>query len=416
MEYIHRYQGDRVLKLLKQFPVVVLTGPRQAGKSTLLEKIKKPDWTYLNFDQRGLIEQAIRDPDLFAKNLKTPAIIDEAQKAPNLFHSIKAEVDKNPEKKFILSGSSNFQLMEGITETLAGRAAIAELFPFSVGELTLLKEPKVLSTILKVTNLSQLKKELGEVKIVPLAGLYEKILWGGMPKIWSFNSLEERHLWFENYRTTYIERDLRSLAQVGNLEDFQKFYQSIAFQTANLLNLSNLASDIGISVPTCRRYIDILRTSYQAFLLTPYSMNIGKRLVKTPKCYFLDTGVASFMHRYESEEALKASGKLGFLFETWVLGEVKKLLACMDHPPLPFFWKPHAAHEVDLVLEAGDRLYPMEIKHAIRLTQNDWAGLELFLKTMKKRTVPFGIVWYRGESILSLAKNIIALPLEYLWH
>lgn len=416
MEYIHRYHEDRILKLLGQFPIVVLTGPRQAGKSTLLEKIKKPDWTYLNFDQRGLLEQAMRDPDLFAKNLKTPAVIDEAQKAPNLFHSIKAEVDKDPGKKFILSGSSNFQLMEGITETLAGRAAITELFPFSVGELTRLKEPKVLPMILKATDLSKLRKNLEEIRITPLENLYEKILWGGMPKIWSFNTREEKTLWFENYRTTYIERDLRNLAQVGSLEDFQKLYQAIAFQTANLLNLSNLASDIGVSVPTCRRYIDILRTSYQSFLLTPYSANIGKRLVKTPKCYFLDTGVASFMHRYDSEEALKASGKLGSLFETWVLAEVKKLLSCMDLPPLPFFWKPHAAREVDLVLEAGDRLYPMEIKHAIRLTPDDWAGLKLFLETMKKRTVPFGIVWYRGETILSLAENIIALPIEYLWH
>lgn len=416
MEYVPRLQEKRLQAHLRQFPVVCLTGPRQAGKSTLLKHIQRPGWEYINFDQRAPLETALRDPDLFARDLKTPAIIDEAQKAPPIFHSIKAEVDLHPQKRFILSGSANFHLMKNITETLAGRAGILELLPFSVGEMEKIQNPIFFSALLKSHDFGKFQAELREIKIRPLKNIYDSILWGGMPKIQEYRSAEEKTDWFENYRTTYIERDLRNLAQVGDLEDFQKFYQSIAFQTGNKLNLSHLAQEIGITVPTSKRYLTILRTSYQAFTLPPYHINIKKRLVKTPKVYLLDTGLASFFLRYESEEMLRASGRLGALFETWFLNEAQKISRTLAAPPALFFWQTHSGHEIDLLLEAGESLYPMEIKHAARIQEADVKGIEGFMKEIKKKEIPFGIIWYRGDRIQTVGPRVLALPLEYLWH
>ena len=415
MVYLSRWQETPLEAHLKQFPVVCLTGPRQSGKSTLLKHIQKSDWEYITLDQRGLMEQALRDPDLFIQNFKTPVIIDEAQKAPPLFHSIKAEIDKNPKKRFILSGSANFHLMQNITETLAGRASLLELYPFSIGEILKIRHPIFLQNLFKTKTFAKLQTLVRSIKIKRLKNIYYHILWGGMPKIQELLSSEERMLWFENYRSTYIERDLRNLAQIGNLDDFQKFYQAVAFQTGNILNLSDLSKDIGVTVPTCKRYFDILRTSYQAFALPAYHANIKKRLVKTPKCYFLDTGMACFFLRYESEEMLKNSGRLGNLFETWVLNEMKKGIATLPVAPALHFWQPHAGYEIDLVMESGEFLYPMEVKHAIRIQNEDIRGLQNFMKDIKKKQIPFGIIWYRGEQIQTVAPQIIALPLEYLW-
>ncbi len=414
--YIPRLQEQKILSHLKQFSVVCLTGPRQVGKSTLLKHLQKPSWQYLNLDERGLLERALRDPDLFIENLTTPIIIDEAQKAPPIFHSIKAEVDKNPKKCFILSGSANFQLMETITETLAGRASIVELLPFSMAELSGIEKPRFISNLLQATSIGQLKTLANEIKIRRVPHPYRYILSGGMPKVHELKTQAARTTWFENYRTTYIERDLRNLAQVGHLEDFQRFYQSIAFQTGNLLNLSNFSQEIGISVPTCKRYLDILRTSYQAFTQLPYYTNIKKRFVKTPKCYLLDTGIACFFLRCESEEMLKNSGHLGALFETWIVNELKKITATLPVCPTLSFWQLHAGYEVDIVLEMGETLVPMEVKHAIRLQDRDIKGLQLFINEIKNRNIPFGILWYRGATIQQLGEKIIALPIEYLWN
>ncbi len=416
MPFIARLQQKRLEHFLKQFPVVCLTGSRQTGKSTLLKHVQKPHWEYVNLDQRSVLEQVQRDPDLFVRDLKTPAILDEAQKAPAVFHSIKAEVDAHPHKRFILSGSANFHLMQNISETLAGRTGILELFPFSVGELLGLPQPRFLSDLLGLRNIADLQALTKDIKISSLLNPYSYILWGGMPKIWQLSSSQEKTDWFENYRTTYIERDLRNLAQVGNLDDFQKFYQSIAFQTANKLNLSNLAKDIGVSVPTCKRYLDIMRTSYQAFTLPAYHINIRKRLVKTPKCYMLDTGIVSFLLRYESEEMLQKSGRLGVLFETWVLGEIKKVCATLPVMPSFHYWHPHAGYEVDVVLEVGERLYPMEIKHISRLEDGDIRGLQEIMQDITSKQIPFGVLWYRGDRVLTVAPRILAIPVEYLWH
>lgn len=416
MHYKTRFQEKRLQTSLKQFSAVCLTGPRQAGKSTLLKHIQKPDWEYINFDHRGVLERALHDPDLFIQNLKTPAILDEAQKAPPLFHAIKGVIDNNPQKQFILSGSANFQLMQNVTETLAGRTALLELLPFSMGEILEITSPIFFSQLLKTVKFADFLDKVHAIKSEPLENPYRQILTGGMPKIYEFKTQEERTLWFENYTSTYIERDLRNLAQVGHLEDFQKFYQSLAFQTGNVLNLSDLAKDVGVRVPTCKRYLDILRTSYQAFTLPAYHANIKKRLVKSPKCYLMDTGMACFFLRYESEEMLKNSGRLGALFETWIINEIQKLCTMLPAPPALYFWQPHAGHEIDLILEYGEFLYPVEIKHAMRIQNSDIRGMQTFFNDIPHKKIPFGIVFYRGDKIQTIAPNIAAIPLEYLWH
>ncbi|MFZ5799763.1 MAG: ATP-binding protein [Candidatus Omnitrophota bacterium] len=413
MRYIHRLIENKLLAYAKQFPVVVLTGSRQCGKSTLLKHLfKGGSFRYINFDERGMLERALEDPDLFVKDFSSDVIIDEAQKCPQLLHSIKWKVDEGFKCKIILSGSASFQLLYRVTETLAGRAGVLELFPFSINERS--PQAGFLDLALSAGNLKTLVGKISANKPVEDKCILRHILWGGYPKIYEYKNNEFKRNWFENYRTTYLERDLRTLTQVADLSDFQRFYQLLAFQQAGILNLSNLSNEIGITVPTCKRYLQILEASYQYFLLRPYHLNLRKRLVKTPKVYLMDTGMGNFFLGNDSLPLLLSSGRFGNILENWFVAEMVKQNSLRSRRANLYFWRTSGGAEVDLLIEDGERIIPVEVKASVRITDHAIRGLSDFLKLRINKRVDYGVVFYRGRQVLRLSTKIIALPINFI--
>jgi len=409
MNYIPRQLEGKLGRYVKQFPVVVLTGARQSGKSTLLRHLFNGGrWQYLSLDQRGILGRINSDPDLFVKDILANIIIDEAQKAPGLFHSIKWRIDEGLKYKIILSGSANFQLLHKVTETLAGRAGVLELFPLSLGEKY--RQKPFLEMLLSCQDINTLAKRIDGRKVISNEKILQHILWGGYPKVFGYKQKELKLNWFENYRTTYIERDLRDVAQVADLGDFQRFYQMLAFQTGGILNLSAIANELGISVPTCKKYLQILEASYQYFLLRPYHVNIHKRLVKSPKVYIGDTGLCNYFMGNTSLNELLSSGKMGGIFENSVISEIKKQNGLLVKRCDLYFWRTAHGSEVDLILEKEGKLIPAEIKSSINLSTSSFRGMLDFMRLKLPKRIPFGLVFYRGDKAFRLAEKILAVP------
>lgn len=413
MSYIPRHLEEKLKFYLEQFPVVVLTGPRQSGKSTLLRHLYQgPGWEYINLDQRGVWERLKDDPDLFVKDISSHIIIDEAQKVPELFHSIKWAVDEGSPHKVILSGSANFQLLHQITETLAGRVGILELFPLSINER--FARRNILEILDSISNSEELLHRLKKRPSLNDKGLFQHLLWGGYPRIALYRKDLWRLNWFENYRTTYIERDLRDLSQIADIGRFQRFYAMLAFQIGQMLNLSHLANEIGISIPTCLKYLQILESSYQYFLLTPFHVNIRKRLVKLPKVYIWDTGLGNFFLGNHSLKMLKGAVHFGQIFENAVIVELLKQSHLLPVKYHAYFWRTSNGAEIDLLLEKGNRIIPVEIKAGIQVAEHSIRGLQSFMDLKLKKKIPFGIVFYRGDRILRITEKILAVPVGYL--
>jgi len=415
MAYIHRSIENKLKRYVREFQAVALTGSRQSGKSTLLKFIfNSGKWQFLNFDERSLLEKALKDPDFFVKNLDPCVIIDEAQKAPEIFHSIKGRIDKDRKFRVILSGSANFQLMHRVTETLAGRIGILELYPFASHEL--LSRRALLDLLVKSRSVSDLTRLLRMEKRVctPWSGFLKTIYWGGYPKLQDVKGDASKKDWLENYKTTYLERDLRQLTQVADLGDFQGFYQMLAFQSSGILNLSHLAAEIGLSVPTCKKYLQILDISYQYFLLRPFHIQLRKRLVKLPKVYCVDTGMENYLLGHSSPAQMNLSGKLGGVVENWVIAEFVKQCSVLDRKPSLFFWRTSNGAEVDLVLETSSSFIPIEIKSGLRIDNQNIRGLTEFMKLKHHKKVPFGVVFYGGSEVYTLPNGLAAIPLGYL--
>jgi len=411
MRYITRHIENKVRSYLKQFPVVIITGSRQVGKSTMLKHMfHNNEWKYVSLDLRSVVERINADPDLFVKDIDSNIIIDEAQKAPALFHSLKYLIDKGTPYKIILSGSANFMLLSNVTETLAGRAGILELYPFCIGEVHRKAGTSIITTIYqgkKPEDVSNAKN----ISLLTDKQNLNNILFGGYPRLLQYKEVEPKLNWFENYITTYIERDLRNLANVGDISDFQRFYKILAFQTGNILNMSTIAGDIGISVPTCKKYLNILEASYQHTLLKPYHMNIRKRLVKSPKVYIVDTGLGNFFMGNDSLDRLKNTGSFGHIVETWVLGEFIKYNNILPRKRNLYYWRTSNGAEIDLIIENGANIIPVEIKTSVQIRRKTIRGLEEFMALKQKAIIPFGIVFYRGEDIYKISNNIWAIPI-----
>ncbi|MBU1121444.1 MAG: ATP-binding protein [Candidatus Omnitrophica bacterium] len=413
MKYIHRQIEGKLKKYVEQFPVVVLTGARQAGKSTLLKQLfKGENWEYVSFDQRGILERVKADPDLFVRDISSNIIIDEAQKVPELFHSIKWRVDEGLKYKIILSGSANFQLLNKVTETLAGRAGVLDLFPFSISEKY--DGNNILEILFSSKDILKAADKIKSSGFIYDEEIFHHVLWGGYPKLIEYKDSESRINWLENYRTTYIERDLRDLTQVANISDFQRFYQMLAFQVGNILNLSNLANDIGVTVPTCKKYFQILEASYQYFILKPYHLNIRKRLIKSPKIYSWDTGLCNYFLGNTSIKELKGKGTFGNIFENYVMSEIAKQNSFLVRKSNMYFWRTANGAEVDLIMERGEDIIPVEIKSSVKLSDNSLRGLFDFMKLKTTKRISLGIVFYRGDKIYRLTDNVLAVPIGYL--
>lgn len=332
-----------LLKTVKTFPVVILTGARQTGKSTLCKSLLGKSHDYVSLEDPDQRRIALEDPRTFLKNHPAPAIFDEIQYAPELPSYLQGIVDADRRRagQYILTGSQNFLMMQKVSQSLAGRAALLALYPCSVEEIDGKK--------------ASLRSEPATVA--------DWILRGGYPELRARPELDRR-TWCGSYIRLYLERDVRQLLNVGDLQTFERFLRLIAIRTGQILNLSDLARDSGVSVPTAKRWISVLEASYQVYLLPPFFANLSKRLVKSPKIYFGDTALASYLMGIHDPEVLLQGPFLGPLFETAVVLEHLKWASFQGETPSLSYFRTKDGTEVDLMIEEGATLHAREIKSA----------------------------------------------------
>ena len=359
MAYINRIIEKQIIEISNSYPVVMVCGQRQVGKSTMLNHIKEDNRKYVSLDDRNARRLASEDPDLFFDTYGYPILIDEFQKEPQILEKIKDIVDKlgyegkNNNGLFWLTGSQKFKMMKNITESLAGRVAVFELSGFSQAEL--------LGNNYGIFNpdISSLKNK----KTVPLSvhEVYKRIFKGGMPKIITTNI--DREIYYSNYINTYLERDIRDLEEVGKINDFYNFLVYMAARTAQELHYDEIAKSIGISAPTAKSWVSILERSGVIFILHPYSNNLSDRLVKTPKVYFMDTGLAAYLCRWPNYETLENGNMDGAFLETYVVSEIVKSYYNSGHPVNNlYYYRDIDKKEIDLLIVDAENIYPIEIK------------------------------------------------------
>ncbi len=321
-------------------PAILLTGSRQVGKTSLLEHAF-PAYGYVSLDLPAVAEQADSSGSDFLRRYPPPVIIDEVQYAPGLFRYLKAEIEQHQDShgQFLLTGSQKFTLMEKVTESLAGRVAVIEMFSLSLREI---------------------ERFTGEP--ISRDRLCEWMFRGGYPELVA-KGLDPRRF-YADYVATYLERDVRQALAVRNLRDFDRFLRLCAVRTGQLLSMNSLAADVGVAVNTIKGWLSVLEASGVVMLVEPYYRNLGKRLVKTPKLYFADTGLACFLAGIDSPQTLRASAMLGALFETLALGQLVRHYANRGDPTRIYFYRDHQGNEVDFVIPVGEKLHLFECKWA----------------------------------------------------
>ena len=334
-----------LIRLAQQFPVIAITGPRQSGKTTLARQTF-PDKPYVSLENPTELVFAQSDPRGFLQRYPQGAIFDEAQRWPDLFSYLQGLVDHDRTPgRFVLTGSQQFGLMAGVTQSLAGRVGLTRLLPLALSELRLAENSK-----------SSLN-------------LHSHLWRGGYPALWrTSQTTTKANDWFGSYIASYVERDVRQLIQVQNLSIFQRFVKLCAARTGTLLNLAALAADAGISHTTARQWLSVLESSELVFLLQPYHRNFGKRLVKTSKLYFTDTGLAAWLVGIRDPQLLDIHPMRGPLFETWVVGEFRKFRLNRGLPEDMYFWRDNNGLEADLVFETPQGLQCVEIKSSQTIT------------------------------------------------
>jgi predicted AAA+ superfamily ATPase len=369
---IERLLQPRLLDLATRYPVLTLTGPRQSGKTTL-SRMAFPDKPYVSLENPAQRELAQEDPIALLARYREGAIIDEVQRVPQIFSYLQGMVDEDPRPgRFLLTGSQNLALVDAVTQSLAGRTTLTELLPLSLEEIRRFPAPP-----------SDL----------------DTILWqGGYPRIYERNL--PAHEWLGDYAATYVERDVRQLVKVGDLLVFQTFLRLCAGRTGQILNLSSLANDCGISQPTARSWLSVLEASYIVFRLPPFFANLGKRLIKAPKLYFYDVGLAATLLNIESPRQLANHPLRGSLFETWVISEIAKAYLHRGRRPQISFYRDSGGLEIDLVLEKGTDLVLVEIKSSQTPSGQFFNVFERFAATLEGQETPRitgRVVVYGGE-------------------
>ena len=351
-----RTQRAALLSALRTYPVAVVTGPRQAGKSTMLRTTLKR-WTMVSLEDLDLRNFALADPRGFLRQYPPPLIIDEAQHVPELFSYIQSLVDESGLMgQYVLSGSQQFSLLAGVTQSLAGRAALIELYPMRLHEL------------------AQAGRAPGS--------LDELLFTGGYPALYARSVSPTRY--YADYVRTYIERDIRTLTAVQDLGTFQRFMRLCAARTGQLLNLNGLANDCGISQPTANAWMNVLEASYVVKRVAPYFRNYGKRLVKAPKLFFLDTGLCAWLLGIQTADQLASHFARGALFETLVVTEALKWQAAFTHGQPVYYWRDNIGNEIDVLIEQGDGLTLVEVKSG-QTFQGEWLrGLDTVARHIGK--------------------------------
>ncbi len=375
---INRNISKEILRLSKKLPVITLTGPRQSGKTTLIKQIFK-DYTYINLENAEIRDFAEQDIVGFFRKYNGKIIIDEAQNVPEIFSQIQTIVDKSNEKgQFILTGSQNFLLSEKISQSLAGRTAIFNLLPFSVNELRNTKYH---------------------------TDKYEQYIQKGFyPRLYDQNLNPED--WLPDYINTYIERDVRKIINVSDLNRFRAFLKICAGHTGQIINLSKIGNEVGISHNTAQKWLSVLEASYIIFLLPPYYKNFNKRIIKSPKLYFYDTGLACSLMNIKNAEQLDYHFAKGNLFETFIISEIKKLKFNGLLKGDIYFWRESNNSEADCIIDNGNKLKAIEIKSGRTIRNDFFKNLNFFKKITKNIDIETFLI-YGGDEIQKRTEHTV---------
>lgn len=382
MHMIPRTLSKRLMELAGPFPVIFLTGPRQSGKTTLA-RATFPEFHYISLEDLQNRQEAEEDPRGFLLRLqgKKGVILDEVQRTPDLFSYLQGVVDEHRSGPLILTGSQHFLLSEKISQSLAGRAAVLELLPFSLAELQG-RQPLTPDTFLGPVLPAVEPSEMD---------LYETLFKGFFPPIHDRNL--DASAWLDGYVQTYVERDLRQIANIGDLDAFTRFVGLCAGRAGSLLNASSLGADAGVTHVTVKRWISVLRASYLVHVLAPHHQNFSKRLIKSPKLYFVDTGLLCHILGIRKPEDIRMHPLRGAIFENFVINEIQKLfLHHGERPPL-YFWRDSRGLEVDLIIDLGARRIPVEIKSGVTVASDFFDALNRYIKLSKDEN---GVLVYAG--------------------
>ncbi len=418
---IQRDGTSRLRALWSDFPVILVSGARQVGKTTLVEAISDQLGIaqQVNFDHAGTRDRATEDPSLFVEGLRFPTFLDEVQKVPSLFEAIKQQVDRDRQPgRFILSGSANFHLLKKVSESLAGRSVRLFLRGISLREsFDRVGQPPHLVDCLKTASardlLNRCHASLKDGHFPPREWP-NRIVAGRFPELAAHHRTDDfRISWMESYVDAFVDKDLPDLGNVHSRVEFRRFWRVAAAAMTQMRDLSALGSALGISYHTASRYIGLLEQGCHLFELQPYYSNIGKRLTKAPRLFSEDTGLALFLAGIRDREQFEASDRRGAWLENWVVAEIKSVIEIFFPGVQLWFWRTLAGAEVDLVIEHGQRLLPIEIKWSSRPTRAECKGIETFLEDFKAKAA-IGVVACGISEPFLLTDRIVAVPLGWL--
>jgi len=406
LHIVPRTLAPTLQRVSAAFPVLLVTGARQVGKTTLLEQCANSDRGIVTLDDLDQRDLARRDPALFLQRHPPPLIIDEVQYAPELFSAIKIAVDRSKQPGlFWLTGSQKFHLMQGVTESLAGRVAILDLLGLSQAEI----QGRAERSQPFLPSPDWIHASSGRpTQPRVLMDLYRAMWRGGFPRPALDESLP-RDIFFSSYLQTYIQRDVRALARVGDELAFLRLVRAAAARTGQLLNFADLARDVDVDQKTAKAWLSILETSGLVYLLPPWHSNLTKRLVKTPKLYFLDTGLCAYLTQWTSPESLEAGAMSGAMLETFVLSEILKSYWHNGRTVNLHFYRDRDGNEIDLMIEQDNRLYPIEIKKTA--TPSRTASRSFDSLNRLGRELGPGAVLCLKDTAMPLSEQVTALPI-----
>ena len=402
--YVPRTLEAAILQASQQFPVVLLIGARQVGKTTLLRQLSQGTRAYVTLDDPLVLSLAKEDPALFMQRFPPPVLIDEIQYAVELLPYIKMAVDRAGQPGlFWLTGSQQFHMMQGVSESLAGRVAVLHLLGFSRPELL----GQGLTATPFVPTPAEIARRSAQRSPLTLQELYRLIWRGALPAI-ALNAAVERDLFYSSYVQTYLQRDVRALARVGDELAFLRFLRAAAARTGQLLNFADLARDADVAPNTAKNWLSILQTAEIVYLLEPYHTNVTQRLVKAPKLYFLDTGLAAYLTAWSSPETLEAGAMSGPLLETWIVAELIKSYWHTGRQPPFYYYRDKDQREIDLLLVQDGFIYPLEIRKTASPGRDDVRQFEA-LARLGTPVGPGGVICL-VEQPLPLTPTAQAIP------
>lgn len=401
-----RYIKERVLTSLQDTPVVLVNGPRQSGKTTFVKALKQ-QWSYLTFDDASYIEAARYDPIGFVNRLSKNVILDEVQHVPDLFRAIKLSVDSNRKPgRFLMTGSANILMLPKLSESLAGRIEAIALYPLSQSEIGETRHNFIQNLL--DDNLKNPKNgKMGEE-------LIKRVARGGYPEAVSRAKESRRFSWYNQYINTLIQRDVKELSQLDNLDQLPKLLTALANHSGQLLNKVQLSTIMGVSRTTINRFVKLLESIFLIKEIEPWSTNRNSRLIKTAKIHLIDTGLLCALLKTGEKELNCDRSLLGHILETFVYNELLKQASWLNEAISFFHYRDNDQKEVDIVLETGTKLIGIEVKAAESVQKRDFSGLET-LRHRASKKFKIGIVFYDGTRIIPFGPELLAVPVSALW-